>query len=371
MKFIADRKPLLEALQRCARVAERKSTIPILTHVLVEARKKNVLLSATNMDRMIAVELEAEIGATGSTTASVRALVDFAAAAQDGSQIEVEQPKPDARVTLRAGRARGTFPTLPPAEFPAFRTEAFDHHLALEGAAFAASIGAVAHAQSNEATRYYLNGIYLHRRGDRELVLVATDGHCLARTVHEMPEDLPEGMPGIILPRQAVADIEAMASRNERIQLSIGASRASVEAGGVILSTKLIDGTFPDYERVIPATDIAIGFEVDRESLVLAAKRCGVVIEDAGQHSMKMAPSAGVLQLKASNGDLGEICDEIDASTSTKLPIGVNPRYLLAALEAMGGKTVRVRYADAGAPITLIDPAQPDRLVQVVMPMRV
>lgn len=266
---------------------------------------------------------------------------------------------------------RGAFATLPTAGFPSFRTEAFDHHLVLDGDAFAASIGAVANAQSNEETRFYLNGIYLHRRGERELVLVATDGHCLARIVHETAEDLPEGMPGIILPRQAVPDIEALAARNGSIQLSIGATLASVEAGGVLLVTKLVDGTFPDYERVIPATDIKTGFEVDREQLALGAKRCEAVITDAGSSSMKMTPAASVLQLKASNGDLGEISDEIDASTSTKLPIGVNPRYLLAALEAMGGKTVRVRYADAGAPMALIDPTQPDRLVQVVMPMRV
>lgn len=370
MKFIADRKPLLEALQRCARVAERKSTIPILTHVLVDARKKNVLLTATNMDRLIAVELEAAVAATGTTTASVRALVDFAAGAPDGSRVEVEQPKADARLTLRAGRARGAFATLPAADFPSFRTEAFDHHLTLDGAAFAAAIGTVVHAQSDESTRYYLNGIYLHRRAERELVLVSTDGHRLARTVHETAEDLPEEMQGIILPRQAVPDIEAMAARNDSIQLSIGATLASVEAGGVILVTKLVDGTFPDYERVIPPADIETGFEVDREQLAFAAKRCEAVIADAASHSMKMAPAAGVLQLKASNGDLGEISDEIDAASSTKLPIGVNVRYLLAALEALGGKTVRVRYADSGSPMALIDPTQPDQRVQVVMPMR-
>ena len=371
MKFVADRKPLLEALQRCARVAERKSTIPILAHVMIAARKQGVTMTATNMDRTITVELAAAVATPGSTTASVRALADFAAGAPDGSQVEIELPKPEGRLTVRAARARGTYATLPVADFPPLQTAGFEHHVALDGAAFAAALGTVVHAQSNEETRFYLNGIYMHRRAARELVLVATDGHRLARTVHETAEDLPEGMPGIILPRQAVPDIEAMMARNDSVELSLGTTLASFAADGIILTTKLVDGTFPDYERVIPPRDIETGFEVDRASLAQAAKRCEAVIADASSHSMKMTPAAGVLQLKASNGDQGEISDEIDASCSTKLPIGVNARYLLAALEALGGKAVRVRYADSGSPMALIDPAQPDQWVQVVMPMRV
>lgn len=370
MKFVAERGALLAALQRCNRVAARatKTTLPIMTHLKIEARRQGVRLTANNLDREIVVDLEASVTRTGLTTAPARALVDLVNSADDGCQIEVELPSGKDRLTLRAGRPRGTFPTLPEAEYPAFKDATFAAAFEIDGDAFAAAVRSVAHAISNEETRYYLNGIYMHRRGERELVFVATDGHRLARTVLELPEDLPD-IPGVIVPRQAVDDIHVLADENDRIEIAVGEDMVRVIAGGAVLTSKLVDGTFPDYERVIPPADVAEGFEVDRMALAAAARRCDIVSE-AKNHSMRMVPNGSALELQSGQRDAGEIADEIDAETSTRIPIGVDPRYLMPALEALGGKQIRVRYADAGAPIAFTDPSQPHKL-QIIMAKRV
>jgi DNA polymerase-3 subunit beta len=375
MKFVAERDQLLKALQRAQRIADRKATIPILTNVLITARKNGKLsLAATDLDRWVQVEVEAQVAAAGTVTANARAMADFVAGAADGSQVEVEHAKEGGPIVLRAGRARASFATLPAADFPPAK-EAEGVELVVDGKAFAAAVDSVAHAQSNESTRYYLNGIYLHGRGASsgeggEIVLVATNGHCLARDVLAVKK-VPDNLPGVILPSRSIPELVALATAIEDGELVLQVSPILVRAeiDGVAFSTKLVDGTFPDYERVIPPPDVAEGFDVGRAELTLAAKRCEAITSDK-THAIKLSPDKGLVQILGRNPDAGEITDEVEASTTTKVPIGINAKYLANALGALGGNTVRVRYADAGAPIAFTDPANKDRL-QIVMAMRV
>lgn len=368
MKFVADRGTLLPALKRAASVAPRANTIPILGHCLIEARKDRVTIAATDLYRAIVVSLEAEVGTPGRATVDVRLLSQFVAGLADGGQVEISLA--DHLVKVRGGRARASFPALEPGDFPQMTPIGPTASLALEGKAFAAQLGSVGNAQSNEETRYYLNGVYLHRRAARELVAVATNGHVLARTVLAVAEDLPE-FPGAIVPRETVAELVALAEEAGTIALEISATMLRAEAGDTVLTSKLIDGTFPDYEKVIPPADIKSGFEVGREALARALKRVGVFATEKGaSRPVRFTPEGRGLALLGRSDDQGEISDEIDARTSKAAAVGMNARYVLAALDALGGTDTRVRYADPGAPIVFTDPAEPSRL-QIVMALRV
>jgi DNA polymerase III subunit beta len=370
MKFVSEREPLLEALQRTARVALKggPKVIPILSHVKIEAKRNGVVrLSANDTGRELTIDTAGEVDQAGAVTASARALANFVAGSAEGSQIEMDLPKADGRLTVRAGRARAAIATLPVDQFPSFAEEDFATNFALDGEAFATALRIVSHAQSFEETRYYLNGVYVHRRSPRELVCVATNGHCMGWTFIETDADLPD-LPGVILPRQTIEEVISLAERVESIDVALSDKLCRLSADGTILTTKLVDGTFPDYERVIPK-GVDTGFETDRSHLVQAAKRCAAIVGNK-ERPLKMTPAGRVLELLGRDTDLGEITDEIDAATSCKMPIGINAGYLAAALDALGGETVRVRYADPGAPMVFTDPSEPNRL-QVVMAMRV
>ncbi|MBS0542014.1 MAG: DNA polymerase III subunit beta, partial [Proteobacteria bacterium] len=335
----------------------------------IVAQKGKLTISGTDMMREASISLDAQVEKTGATTADARMLAQFVAGLADGLQVEASLA--GERLTVRAGRARATFPTLSPEDLPTLRPEGDAVDLELEGAAFAAVLRSVAHAQSTEETRIYLNGVYLHRRADRELVAVATNGHCLARTVLSTSADLPD-FAGVIVPREAVDELATLAAEAGTIELAIGTRLLCARAGDVVLTSKLIDGTFPDYEHVIPPATVKEGFDLAREDLILSLKRVGVFDETdrARSRPVKFSPHGKSIELMASSADLGEIADEIDAQATTKIPVGMNARYVLAALEALGGKTTQVRYADAGAPIAFTDPNAPNKL-QIVMPRRI
>ena len=369
MKFVANRSALLPALKRAASVAPRANTIPILGHCLIGARKTRLTISATDMDRSIVVSLDAQVETPGNTTVDVRLLSQFVAGLADGAQVEMTLADPDLKV--RGGRARASFPVLEPKDFPQMVPPGQTASLALEGKAFAAQLGSVGHAQSNEETRYYLNGIYLHRRAARELVAVATNGHVLARTVLTVAEDLPE-FPGAIVPRETVAELVALAEEAGTIVVEIGETMLRAEAGDTVLTSKLVDGTFPDYQRVIPPADIATGFDVGRDALTQAVKRVGVFATDKGKsRPVRFTPEGRTVALLGRSDGEGEISDEIDAQTTTGAdPVGMNARYVLAALESLAGTDLEIRYANAGAPVVFTDPADPSHL-RLVMAMRV
>lgn len=311
----------------------------------------------------------AQLDKQGESTLSARALLDFVSGCPEGAQVEFDQPRADARVTIRAGRARATLPTLSTDDFPTFTDREGGEEFELEGAAFSACLASVAHAQCNETTRHYLNGIYVHRRQPRELVCVATDGHRLARTIIQTAQDLPEELPGVIVPTSAIGELIGLAAKADFLQLEVSDRFLRAQVDGTTFTTKLVDGTFPDYERVIPPADIATGFDTDRAAFALTAKRCAAIVSDKAR-AVKLTPHGTTLELLGSDRDLGEIVDEIDAATTTKMPIGLNTRYLVAALDALQGKMVKVRYDNPGAPIAFTDPSEPNRL-QVVMAMRV
>lgn len=370
MKFTIEQKPLTEALGLLARVVERRTTIPILSNLALTAKDDAVHLRATDLDMDFSMQVTAEIAKPGSITLPAHMLHDIARK-MPPSQVTFECD--DARMVVKSGRSRFTLPTLPVTDFPDISAGEMTHRFALPGKNLAALIEATQFAISTEETRYYLNGIFLHTRpGEAKPLLtgVATDGHRLARYSLIAPEGA-EGMPGIIVPRKAIGEMLKIAKRagGADVQIECSPTKLRITAQGVTLLTKLIDGTFPDYQRVIPTGNDKTAL-VDREAFAAALDRVSTISSERGR-AVKCEFAADRLTLSVSNPDAGEASEEIEIDyNQPPLTIGFNARYLLDILDVLDkADRITVRLAEAGSPTILH--GKGEDLLTVLVPMRV
>jgi DNA polymerase-3 subunit beta len=255
MKVTVERAQLLKSLGHVHRVVERRNTIPILGNVLVRAENARLSLKATDLDLEVTETLAAETATGGSTTVPAHMFYDIVRKLPDGAQIVLEGDGDRSVLAIRAGRSRFTLQTLPENDFPDLAAGDMTHSFTLAASDMKRLIDRTQFAISTEETRYYLNGIYLHTAGSAKaatLRAVATDGHRLAQIDLPLPKGA-SGMPGVIVPRKTVGEVQRLIEDNEAevaIELSQGKIRFTI--GNVVLTSKLIDGTFPDYGRVIP-----------------------------------------------------------------------------------------------------------------------
>src|ERR1700686_5594094 len=270
MKITVERSELLKSLGHVHRVVERRSTIPILANVLLRADRSKLSLKATDLDVEVTDAIAAEVGPGGSTTVPAHMFFDIVRKLPEGAQIVLESSGDRAALAIRAGRSRFTLQTLPESDFPDLAPGEMTHKFTLKAADLKRLIDKTQFAISTQETPYYPNGIYLHAAGaakTQTLRAVATHGHRLAQMELELPKGAA-GMPGIIVPRKTVGEVQRLLEDGEAevlIELSPGKIRFTV--GEVILTSKLIDGTFPDYARVIPLAN-------DKE-LVVDKKKLG------------------------------------------------------------------------------------------------
>ena len=255
MKLKADRATLIKALAHIQSVAEKRNTIPILANVMIEVSDGKLSLTATDMEIAVVEAMPAVTSRDGKTTAPAATLYEIVRKLPEGAEIELDFSGGDAPLGLRAGRFATSLVTLPTDDFPSMTAGQLPHRFHLSALALRGLIDRTRFAISTEETRYYLNGIYLHVADGTEgrvLRAVATDGHRLAR----VEEPLPEGagsMPGVIVPRKTVAELRKLLEEaTGDIACALSDTRIQFTVGNVMLTSKLIDGTFPEYERVIP-----------------------------------------------------------------------------------------------------------------------
>ncbi len=372
MKFVIERSALLRSLAHVQSVVERRNAIAILSNVLIDAKGGRLGLTTTDMDLAIVDTAAAEVAQEGTTTAPAHTLYDIVRKLPEGAEVEIDASGDGAQLLLRAGRSSFTLACLPKEDFPALADGELPHQFALPAAELRALIDRTRFAISTEETRYYLNGIYCHAaesEGVRVLRAVATDGHRLARV--EMP--LPDGatdMPGIIIPRKAVAEIRKLVDETtEPVDIALSDSRIRFTLGDVVLTSKLIDGTFPDYERVIPTGNDKI-LEVDCEAFTRAVDRVSTISSEKSR-AIKLAVGAGSVVLSATSPDNGSATEELDASYGAEpMEIGFNSRYLLDITQQIEGEGAQFSMADAASPTIIRDTADQSALY-VLMPMRV
>src|ERR1700751_165138 len=258
MKVTVERSELLKSLGHVHRVVERRNTIPILANVLLHGDRSKLSLKATDLDIEVTDTIAAEVAPGGSTTVPAHMFFDIVRKLPDGAQIVLESSGDRAALAIRSGRSRFTLQTLPESDFPDLAAGEMTHKFALKASDLKRLIDKTQFAISTEETRYYLNGIYLHAAGTAKaqtLRAVATDGHRLAQLDLPAPQGAA-GMPGVIVPRKTVSEVLRLMEDNEAevaIELSSGKIRFGI--GDAILTSKLIDGTFPDYARVIPLSN--------------------------------------------------------------------------------------------------------------------
>ncbi len=374
MKLTIERGALLKALGHIQSVVERRNTIPILANVMLEASKGKLALTATDMDLAIIETAAADVAKTGTITVQAHTLYDIARKLPEGSQVGLEGG-PDAKggqVSLRAGRSTFTLASLPAEDFPKMAGGDLPHNFELSAGDLRGLIDRTRFAISTEETRYYLNGIYLHAaqsNGVKVLRAVATDGHRLARV--EMP--LPDGagsVPGVILPRKTVMELRKLLDEAQgAIAVSLSDTRVRFAFDDVVLTSKLIDGTFPDYERVIPSNNDKI-LEVDCKVFAEAVDRVATISTEKSR-AIKLALAKGQLTLTATSPDAGSATEELEASyTAAPIEIGFNARYLLDIAQQIEGDGARFSMSDAASPTVVQDSADASALY-VLMPMRV
>jgi DNA polymerase-3 subunit beta len=372
MKVTVERAELLKSLSHVHRVVERRNTIPILANVLIRAERSRLAFKATDLDLEVIETVPAEVGLDGVTTVPAHMFYEIVRKIPEGAQVVLEASGDRAVLTIRAGRSRFTLQTLPESDFPDIATGEMTHKFVLPAKDLKRLIEKTQFAISTEETRYYLNGIYLHTSGDgADMVLraVATDGHRLAQVEFPAPAGT-EGMPGVIVPRKTVNEVQRLIEDlDAEVTVELSSSKIRFSIGSVVLTSKLIDGTFPDYGRVIPLGNDK-ELEVGKREFEQAVDRVSTVSSERGR-AVKLSLTSGRLVLSVTNPDSGSATEELEVTyEADPIDIGFNSRYLLDIAAQIEGETAVLRLADPGSP-TLVQDKDAKGALYVLMPMRV
>ncbi len=371
MKATIERATLLKGLSHVQSVVERRNTIPILSNVLLEATGEGALrLMATDLDLQINEQVAAAVDQPGAITVSAHTLFDIARKLPEGSQVSLAAA--EGRMTIVAGRARFSLATLPRDDFPVIAEGELPTKFELPAETLKQIIDKTRFAISTEETRYYLNGIFLHSSEDGSgpvLKAAATDGHRLARVTVPLP-DGASGMPDVIVPRKCVGELRKLLDEIDgSVGVSLSGSKIRFDLGQAILTSKLIDGTFPDYSRVIPTGNDKI-LKIDPASFKEGVDRVATIATEKTR-AVKMALDRDKVTLSVTSPENGTAAEEVPGEYAAQgFEIGFNSRYLLDILGQIDGDLVEVHLADAAAP-TLIRENDKAAALYVLMPMRV
>ncbi len=371
MKFSIDRAALLRAVNHVQGVVEKRNTVPILSNVLMKAEDGVLALAATDMDLEINEAVAAQIDQPGATTVPAHMLHDIVRKLPDGSSVSFILDPDGHSMSVKAGRSNFKLSCLPIADFPEIGAGELPSEFSISSSDLRGLIDRTKFAMSTEETRYYLNGIYLHafeNEGVHLLRAVATDGHRLSR--YEMPCPTgAEGIPGIIIPRKAILEIRKLVEEAaDTIKINISESKIRFTFDHIVMTSKLIDGTFPDYDRVIPKGNDKI-VELDAKAFTSAIDRVST-ISDGKTRAVKIAMNGKVMTLSASTPEAGSATEEVEIASDANMEIGFNARYLLDITSQIEGDGCRMTLADSASPTIIQDNSDPSALY-VLMPLRV
>ena len=361
----------MKSLGHVQSVVERRNTIPILSNVRLDAGEGYLSLNATDMDLDIVDKGDADVSQPGATTARAQTLYEIVRKLPEGSQVEFDSDG-EGQLLLKSGRSRFTLTCLPTDDFPVMSGGEMEHKFSLPASEIRSLIDRTRFAISTEETRYYLNGIYLHaaeRNGSKVLRAVATDGHRLASVEGPLP-NTADGMPGVILPRKTVGELRKLIDETvDEIAVELSETKIRFTFDSVILTSKLIDGTFPDYERVIPVGNDK-EMVVNCKSFAEAVDRVSAISTEKSR-AIKLSLISGTLTLSASSPESGTATEELEVNyTGEAVDIGFNSSYLLDITRQIEGDNARFTLADAASP-TILSETDDSSALYVLMPMRV
>ncbi|MBM2290571.1 DNA polymerase III subunit beta [Sulfitobacter pseudonitzschiae] len=372
MKISIERAALLKAVSQAQSVVERRNTIPILANVLIEAEGADVMFRATDLDIEVVDKAPAQVERAGATTVSATTLHEIVRKLPDGALVTLTADAAAGRLTVEAGRSNFSLATLPKEDFPVMASSEYASNFSIDAVKLRRLFDKSKFAISTEETRYYLNGVYMHvATGEDGKVLrcVATDGHRLARIDTDLPAGADE-MPGVIVPRKTVGELRKLLDDDEmKIAVSVSETKVRFATPDITLTSKVIDGTFPDYTRVIPQGNTR-KLEVDASDFARAVDRVATVSSERSR-AVKLQLDEDRLILSVNAPDSGAAEEELAVSyNDERLEIGFNAKYLLEIASQVDRENAVFMFNSSGDP-TLMREGNDMSAVYVVMPMRV
>ena len=372
MKLSIERGTLLKALAQAQSVVERRNTIPILANVLIEADGAQVSFRATDLDIEVVDRAPAMVERAGATTVSAVVLHEIVRELPDGALVNLTEDAASGRLAITAGRSNFNLATLPREDFPVMASSEYSSNFGAPAPVLRRLFDKAKFAISTEETRYYLNGVYMHTATSENgavLRCVATDGHRLARIDAPLPEGAA-GMPGVIVPRKTVNELRKLLDDDEAmIAVSVSETKVRFATPAITLTSKVIDGTFPDYTRVIPQNNTR-RLEVDATEFAKAVDRVATVSSERSR-AVKLSLDEDRLVLSVNAPDSGAAEEELAvAYADERLEIGFNAKYLLEIASQVDRENAVFLFNSSGDP-TLMREGNDTSAVYVVMPMRV
>ena len=372
MKLSIERGALLKAMAQAQSVVERRNTIPILANVLIEAEENAVQFRATDLDIEVVDKAKAMVARAGASTVSAVMLHEIVRKLPDGALVTLEDEGVAGRLTVEAGRSNFSLTTLPKEDFPIMASSEYATNFSAKAADLRRLFDKSKFAISTEETRYYLNGVYMHVvavDGGNALRCVATDGHRLARIDASLPEGADE-MPAVIVPRKTVGELRKLLEDDDMaIAVSVSETKVRFATPDITLTSKVIDGTFPDYTRVIPQNNTR-KLEVDAMEFAKAVDRVATVSSERSR-AVKLTLVEDRLVLSVTSPESGAAEEELAvAYRDEQLQIGFNAKYLLEIANQVDRENAVFMFNSSSDP-TLMREGNDLTALYVVMPMRV
>jgi DNA polymerase III subunit beta len=363
MKLTATREDLLAPLQSVIGVVERRQTMPVLANVLLSARDNRLAITGTDLEVELVAATKVGLEQPGDITVPGRKLVDIFRALPDG--VNVTLSTEGERVVVRAGRSRFTLSTLPAAEFPVVEEINAAQTLSLPQGEFRRLIDKTHFSMAQQDVRYYLNGLLLETQ-ESVLRAVATDGHRLALCEIALPSPGKAGQ--VIVPRKGVLELQRILGTEGNVELAIGTNHVRAQIGDIRFTSKLIDGRFPEYGRVIPSSPTKL-VQADRELLRQSLQRTAILSNEK-YRGIRLAVRTDLLTVQAHNPEQEEAEDQVEVVyAGDEVEIGFNVNYLLDALSAIEGDKVEIGLTDSNSSCLIHAPGL-TQTRYVVMPMR-
>jgi len=364
MKFSADREVLLKPLQAVIGVVERRQTMPILANVLLSAKNGELAITATDLEVELVATAELDTDTDGDVTVPGRKLLDICRALPEGAEVSVSRS--GEKLSVRSGRSKFMLVTLPAAEFPTVDDITTERSIDVDQGTLGKLLDKTHFSMAQQDVRYYLNGLLIET-GGKHLRAVATDGHRLALCQAELKGAKMEEKQ-VIVPRKGVLELQRLLSGGGQVSLALGDNHIRIQLDGIRFTSKLIDGRFPEYERVIPK-NAGNELSADRDTLKGALQRTAILSNEK-YRGIRLMLRDGGLVLQAHNPEQEEAEEEVEVSYKGEdMEIGFNVNYLLDALGAIEGEDVTLAFVDANSSCLLREPGNDD-CRYVVMPMR-
>ena len=369
LHLVVEKSSLLKALAHCQGVVERRNTVPILAHVLLEAQGSTLKITATDLEIAFVETLPAHVKAHGSTTVSAHLFFDIVRKLPEGAEIELRTTDDGASLNLRSGRSNYSFACLPAIDFPLMTTEDLPCTFKIHAAELSRLIDKTRFSMSTEETRYYLNGICFHGTPDGFLRAVATDGLRLAQAQAELPSEAST-MPQVIISRKTIHEIRKLIDEiAEEVTISLSENQVRFVTGTSILISRLIEGKFPEYEKVIPFGNDKV-LDVDAKTFAEAVDRISIMSTDK-LRPVKIRVEGTTLTISAHSNETGSAVEELEVKySSSPIDFGFNARYILDVTQQISNQTLQLLIGDETQAIIAKDAADASALY-VLMPMRV